>query len=72
MCYVPQWLLWSFSGRNWPATWFSRFPAEEKRRPGVLVGNSGCPVLQKPFEAEEFWNAIRKILSSQISAAVKG
>jgi hypothetical protein len=52
--------------------WFSRFPAEGKRRPGVLVGTSRCPALQKPSEAEEFWNAIRKILSSQISAAVKG
>lgn len=47
---------------------FSSGGEEEAR---VLVGNSGCQALQKPFDVEEFWAAIQKILSRQVPAPVK-
>ena len=37
-----------------------------------FIRHSGCMVLQKPFAIEEFWNAVQRVLSSEVPAPLKG
>jgi two-component system NtrC family sensor kinase len=36
-----------------------------------FIHKSGCPVMQKPFAIEDFWNAVQHVLSSGIPATLK-
>jgi PAS domain S-box-containing protein len=62
---VTGWGLYRWIERNRPQLarrvvfTFATGGEEEVR---VLVGNTGCPAIQKPFQIEEFGNAISKIL----------
>lgn len=38
---------------------------------GDALRKSGCPVLPKPFEIEQFWKAVRKVLRVEVSSPLK-
>jgi two-component system NtrC family sensor kinase len=36
-----------------------------------FIRRSGCLVVQKPFSIEDFWNAVQRVLSSEVPASLK-